>query len=56
MGNFKTNATYTTTVVTAITGLNISVAASDLITLQMNGTWATNPTQVRLTGYLIIRL
>lgn len=56
MGNFKTNATSTTTVVTAITGLNISVAASDLITLQMNGTWATNPTQVRLTGYLIIRL
>ena len=56
MGNFKTNATSTTTVVTSITGLNISVAASDLITLQMNGTWATNPTQVRLTGYLIIRL
>lgn len=56
MGNFKTNATSTTTVVTAITGLNISVGASDLICLQMNGTWATNPTQVRLTGYLIIRL
>jgi len=56
MGNFKTNATSTTTVVTAITGLNISVVASELICLQMNGTWATNPTQVRLTGYLIIRL
>ena len=56
MGNFKTNATSTTTVVTAITGLSISVGASDSIVLQMNGTWATNPTQVRLTGYLIIRL
>ena len=56
MGNFKTNATSSTTVVTAITGLNISVGASDSIVLQMNGTWATNPTQVRLTGYLIIRL
>ena len=56
MGSFKTNATSTTTVVTAITGLNISVSASDLIALQMNGTWATNPTALRLTGYLIIRL
>lgn len=56
IGNFKTNATSTTAVTTVITGANISVSASDFICLRMNGTWATNPQNVRLSGYLIIRL
>lgn len=54
IGVFKTNATSTTTISKAITGLSIAVGASDSICLQINGTWATNPTGVRLTGYLMV--
>lgn len=56
IGTFKTNATSTTTVSTAITGTSIAVAATDSICLQINGTWATNPQGLRLTGYLMVRI
>jgi hypothetical protein len=56
IGTFKTNATSTTTVSTAITGVSIAVGASDSICLQINGTWATNPQGLRLTGYLMVRI
>jgi len=56
IGVFKTNATSTTTVSTVITGLNIPVGANDNICLQMNGTWATNPQALRITGQLNVRL
>ena len=56
IGVFKTNATSTTTVSTAITGTSIAVAATDSICLQINGTWATNPQGLRLTGYLMVRI
>jgi hypothetical protein len=56
IGVFKTNATSTTTVSTAITGISIAVGATDSICLQMNGTWATNPQGLRLTGYLMVRI
>jgi len=56
IGTFKTNATSTTTVSTAITGVSIAVGATDSICLQINGTWATNPQGLRLTGYLMVRI
>jgi hypothetical protein len=56
IGVFKTNATSTTTLSTAITGVSIAVGASDSICLQINGTWATNPQGLRLTGYLMVRI
>lgn len=56
IGVFKTNATSTTTLSKAITGTSIAVGASDSICLQINGTWATNPQAVRLTGYLMVRI
>jgi hypothetical protein len=56
IGVFKTNATSTTTLSRAITGTSIAVGASDSICLQINGTWATNPQGLRLTGYLMVRI
>lgn len=52
IGTFKTNATSTTTVSTVITDTNIAVSATDDICLQINGTWATRPQSLRLTGQL----
>lgn len=56
IGNFKTNATSSVSVSTTITGVSISVAATDVLTFQMSGTWATNPVAVRLTGWAYFRI
>lgn len=56
IGNFKTNATSSVSVSTTITGVSISVGATDVLTFQMSGTWATNPVAVRLTGWAYFRI
>lgn len=56
IGNFKTNATSSVSVSTTITGVSISVDATDVLTFQMSGTWATNPGAVRLTGWAYFRI
>lgn len=56
IGNFKTNATSSVSVSTTITGVSISVAATDVLTFQMSGTWATNPVAVRLSGWAYFRI
>jgi len=54
IGNFKTNGSSTVSINTTFTELNISVAASDLIALQIDTpAWVTNPTNIRIGVTLI---
>ena len=49
IGTFKTNAVSTAIVQTSFSGLNISVAAGDIICPQIDGpVWATNPIAMRM--------
>lgn len=56
-GNFKTNATATTSLNYRLTSTTFNVLSTDEIALQWDTpTWATNPTAVRLSGWILIKL
>lgn len=56
IGNFTSDGTATMIQYTTMTGLNISVAATDWGCIQWDTpVWATNPGSVRTTGFLICK-
>jgi len=56
-GNFTTDATSTTSKAFSLTGATAVVAATDEIAVEINTpAWATNPTAVRMSGWILIKL
>jgi len=56
-GNFQTNATSTTSIVFRLNGATAAVSATDEIAIEINTpVWVTNPTAVRFSGWILIKL
>jgi hypothetical protein len=56
-GNFQTNATSTTSLSFRLAGATSVVAATDEIAIEINTpVWGTNPTAVRWSGWILLKL